>query len=205
MTSFEELKNAHVQVVGSPQSLHYQNPTAEAHDTAVFNALVASGLNASLGWRQQNSFSKSQKLYPSVNNFLVPDIAFMIGPILNSDVFTRKDAKRVDVLFLLRSDKESMLGNTQKQREQLDKIFGGGAYTWDLVDWRDALTSRYAPLSMGHPPAAQPPFDPPPPPPIWPVEHRYLTEGPKDMFPMKQVPSGDKFDYNSRIRPCVAM
>jgi hypothetical protein len=36
-----------------------------------------------LTWRQENSYNEALHLYPFVDNRLVPDIAFMIGPIKN--------------------------------------------------------------------------------------------------------------------------
>ena len=96
-----------------PQSLKYDNKISEAKEAADWmTRLAGSGSKGSLKtrailtWRQRNSFEEGQVLYPLVNNKLVPDIAFMIGPIEDSDAWTSRE--KVDILFLLRDDKESV-------------------------------------------------------------------------------------------------
>merc|ERR1712042_233210 len=60
-----------------------------------------------LTWRQKESYEKGKHWYPLVDNRLVPDIAFMIGPMKETDVWSKSTTK-VDILFLLREDKESV-------------------------------------------------------------------------------------------------
>ena len=77
-------------------------------------------------------------LYPFVNNKLVPDIAFMIGPIEDSDAWTSR--KKVDILFLLRDDKESIhfdKRNIETIGNIIRNISNHQNRTFALVDWRD--------------------------------------------------------------------
>eukprot|EP00041_Stephanoeca_diplocostata_P002052 m.22949 g.22949 ORF g.22949 m.22949 type:complete len:237 (+) comp12846_c0_seq4:229-939(+) len=97
---------------------------------------------APLTWRQQDSFDKASELYPKAKNVLSPDVAFMIGPIRNTLEYTKRDAKRVDILFALRSDKESVLGGHQAARTKLGELLNSTFLTWNLVDW-DSRTTFY--------------------------------------------------------------
>lgn len=61
-----------------------------------------------LTWRQEDSLEQAQQLYPRVTNILLPDAAFMIGPLQESSVWSLPGQQR-DLLLLLRND---MVGNT---------------------------------------------------------------------------------------------
>ena len=92
-----------------------------------------------LTWRQNDSFTKGSSLYNLVDNRLVPDAAFMIGPLEERDEW-RKEKKKVDILFLLRTDKESKYiseRNLKSLRTLLDSMDGSRGLSFHLVDWWD--------------------------------------------------------------------
>ena len=56
-----------------------------------------------LTWRQKDSLEHAQQLYPRVTNILLPDAAFMIGPLQESTTWSLPGQQR-DLLLLLRDD-----------------------------------------------------------------------------------------------------
>lgn len=115
-------------VVGAPQSLHYESAENKRRDAA---ALAAAACPKALGWRQRDSLAEARRLYPGSEHFLSPDLAFMAGPIRNTRDFTREDRPTVDVLFLLRRDRESRLGD----RAGLEAAMRGRSFA--VADWGD--------------------------------------------------------------------
>ena len=110
---------------------------------------------------------------------LVPDMAFMIGPLEETSVWT-KDIERNDILFLLRSDHESLFvqhRGKDKLRKILDQTPHTKNLTFHLVDWWDYKnflnTSVKEPL------------------------------GPR--FEHKVVNEGGKFDFMKMFRGSIAM
>ena len=70
---------------------------------------------------------------------LVPDMAFMIGPLQETSVWNN-NTEKVDILFLLRTDKESKYIQNRypdKIRNLLDQNPRTRHLTFHLVDWWD--------------------------------------------------------------------
>ena len=140
-------------VIGMPQSLHFDDEDLEKRDAKEFmdqligerhmdSPMIKERFNhlerhIILTWRQENSYMKAKELYPLVDNRLVPDMAFMIGPLIQTDVWTNKRQK-VDILFGLRIDKESRFLD-QRNKEKLTSILEKSPKTADLsfelADW----------------------------------------------------------------------
>jgi exopolysaccharide biosynthesis predicted pyruvyltransferase EpsI len=139
-----------------PQSLYYQNRRSEIRDARMLKESVATGLglaNASaldttdsahsrvtLTWREQASYDRAVKIYPFVQNVLVPDIAFQLGPFIP----IRKNSKlRVDILFLLRTDKESVVSSQRGSASIHNLLYNhtGNSknVTFRVADWNDRL------------------------------------------------------------------
>ena len=60
-----------------------------------------------MSWRQLDSYQLGLQLYPRVTNILLPDAAFMIGPLEESSAWSLPREK-LDLLLLLRNDGESV-------------------------------------------------------------------------------------------------
>ena len=132
-------------LVGMPQSIKYNNKTYETNDASIWMETLRNETEEDilkskviLSWRQEDSFQKGQNLYPLIDNRLVPDLAFMIGPIEDSDMWT--SSEKFDYIFLLRIDKESV----QKEMRNMDTIkniisrkSNDQNRTFTLVDWYD--------------------------------------------------------------------
>ena len=67
-----------------------------------------------LTWRQEDSLEQAEQLYPRVTNILLPDAAFMIGPLRESTAWSLPGQQR-DLLLLLRDDQ----GWTGKRKRTL--------------------------------------------------------------------------------------
>ena len=67
-------------------------------------------------------------------------MAFMIGPLEETDVWTLQDKEKVDILFALRDDQESRYLN-KRNVESIGTILKNNSYTshlsFELVDWWD--------------------------------------------------------------------
>ena len=140
-------------VIGMPQSLHFNDKDLEKRDAKEFmeqligdkhrdSPMIKERFNhlksqIILTWRQENSYIKAKELYPLVDNRLVPDMAFMIGPLIQTDVWTNKRQK-VDILFGLRIDKESRFSE-QRNKAKLTSILKKSVKTanlsFELGDW----------------------------------------------------------------------
>ena len=125
-----------------PQSLHYDSQSKSFEDARILK-IMASGAPGSvvLSWRQFDSYRTALRLYPTITNLLIPDIAFAIGP-LDVATHTCPTTSKVDFLFLLREDKESVLGGDRAVvRAMLPAIFasrGAVNRTFAVVDWWDS-------------------------------------------------------------------
>eukprot|EP00041_Stephanoeca_diplocostata_P005456 m.62321 g.62321 ORF g.62321 m.62321 type:complete len:724 (-) comp15794_c0_seq2:642-2813(-) len=139
LKSFKDLTASNIPVLGMPQSFHYDDGTLQANDTAVINTLIADGLDLTLSWRQQNSFDVARSLYGNATQFLSPDIAFMIGPVTDSRAHTKTSVPNIDILFLLRDDKESVVGSHTASRRRIRSLLQEYNISWELVDWDDRL------------------------------------------------------------------
>lgn len=111
-------------IVSFPQSVYYINQEKEFKDAEKLNGWIKSSTTSSrliLSFRQQNQIQSAKSFYTLADVRLVPDIAFMIGPLLSSKtIWTGKknstDVPSVDIIFLLRKDKESTMDCTSVQR-----------------------------------------------------------------------------------------
>ena len=110
---------------------------------------------------------------------LFPDVAFMVGPLVETTVWNKRKEK-VDILFLLRTDKESkylQYRHDTKIRNILDENSLTAQLSFDLVDWWDS--SKYLDTAVKDPAAPQ--FD-----------HKVINEG-------------GKFNYMAMFRRSIAM
>ena len=94
--SFVDLLQYGLTIIGFPQSLYYRNSTFAAIHANQIKQNIKKGLyltelesakNLKLArskviftWREHYSFEQAKHLYPFVDNRLVPDIAFQLGP-----------------------------------------------------------------------------------------------------------------------------
>jgi len=132
LRSFIDLRNKNVTVVGMPQTRYFESDDAHDHDREVINELVESGLKLRLAWRDEQSFMDAFNTYVGVDSFLSPDIAFLIGPL---NFLEKSKSERVDIMFLLRKDKEKAPGthfdgNVQRTLSEHNR-------NWVVKDWSD--------------------------------------------------------------------
>ena len=158
-------------VIGMPQSLHFNNETLGKKDAMEFmEQLIGEKARDSpmiqdrfyhleshiiLTWRQENSYLKAKELYPLVDNRLIPDMAFMIGPLQQTEVW-RNRRETVDFLFGLRIDKESRFSE-QRTKQKLTSILQKSpetrSLTFELADWYDK--EKYYNKSVKDPPGPE--------------------------------------------------
>mmetsp|Transcript_3828 Transcript_3828/g.11402 ORF Transcript_3828/g.11402 Transcript_3828/m.11402 type:complete len:295 (+) Transcript_3828:277-1161(+) len=102
--------------------------------------------------RSHNSFETMTKHFPSLNNILIPDAAFGLGPLA-----PHGDPK-VDVLCFFRVDKESVAGQEKNEQIARSKLTAAGL-THEIMDWKDfgkymkyyrAKQAHYLPLHRVH-------------------------------------------------------
>jgi len=71
----------------------------------------------------------------------MPDVAFMIGPLTETDAWS-KDKSQVDILFALRTGKESKFKEKMRSRSYIRKMLDKNPETKGLsfvvADWMDA-------------------------------------------------------------------
>ena len=144
--TFVQMIKKNMTVISMPSSLFYANKTLETGDAKLWMDNIAKAAdqemsrnNIILTWRQNDSYSRGSSLYNLVENRLVPDAAFMIGPLVEKEVW-RKIKKKVDIMFLLRTDKESKYikeRNTNSLRKLLDSMDESRGFSFHLVDWWD--------------------------------------------------------------------
>ena len=88
---------------------------------------------------QTESFEQAASLYPLLDNRLVPDVAFMIGPMQETDKWSLKKEK-AELILHLRNDKESRhMGkrNVDKLRHIIDSNNDTKGLSFEMVDWWD--------------------------------------------------------------------
>ena len=153
--SMEVLLQANYTILGMPQSLYFANSQLElANARALQQHVQHGGLGGSAGhkdspatgrlvlsWREHESYDKAKQLYPFVTHQLIPDLAFQLGPYSR---VPNPRALQVDILFLLRSDHESIYAS-QRNRKSITSILStllpddGRGYSFSIVDWPDRL------------------------------------------------------------------
>ena len=156
--SMSYLIDAQLTVVSMPQSMHYDNDRSDVaamKDARAIEAAAAriGGANESRKrlvflWRQNNSFEAAERLYPFADNRLVPDIAFWCGPFLHHGAAAGLDGELVDLLLLLRTDKESVLGgkgsDSHKTPDKLRQMVDGAGrnLSFRVADWAGSRPLR---------------------------------------------------------------
>jgi exopolysaccharide biosynthesis predicted pyruvyltransferase EpsI len=160
--SFVPLLENNFTVVSMPQSFHYGDRELEKRDAEKLKSKIAQGVwswgqdasvldteegrNRSMSrvvfsWREHKSYRKALKRYPFVNNIIVPDIAFQLGPYAPMPP-KEDDIALLDIVVLLRDDKESTYmpqRNKQAINEILSSVDGGDRISFSIVDWEDRL------------------------------------------------------------------
>ena len=160
MESFSSLLAANYSLVGMPQSWHYGNKRFEKSDATLIKSKIVQGLfsptqdvsilsnatalervqsRVTFTWREHESYDQAVKLYPFVNNLVVPDIAFQLGPFLP---IPPTGAGGVDIVLFLRTDKESSQ-KAKRSRAAVQKLLntipGGKDLSFTIVDWDSRL------------------------------------------------------------------
>ena len=129
-------------VVGLPQSLYYINQERAKNDSNNWRDSISKMKNpvdstskVHLTWRQRDSYEKSLSLYPFATNHLIPDTAFMIGPLPDTDMWSITKEK-FDILFLMRKDKESVHKiNKSMIQDILLNTKATKKFTFRITDW----------------------------------------------------------------------
>lgn len=160
--SFVPLLDKNFTIVSMPQSFHYGDKELEKRDAEKLKSSIVEGVwswgqdisildteegrNRSrarvvLTWREHKSYRNALKRYPFVNNIVVPDIAFQLGPY--APIPPREDdIPLLDIVVFLRDDKESTYmaqRNKQAINEILSTVDGGDKISFSIVDWEDRL------------------------------------------------------------------
>lgn len=161
LASFEPLLLANFTIIGMPQSLYYNDSKLIGVDVAKMKRAIAAGLGQNgsatfldtedgrreakkrvfLTWREQESLERAQKLYPFVENLLVPDIAFQLGPY--EPILPKPGTMiRLDIVVFLRGDRESVYASQRDKmtiRKLLDQQPGAEGLQFMIVDWANRL------------------------------------------------------------------
>lgn len=135
MNLLRDYLSAGLTVVSMPQSVYYDlNTSSDKNEFAKEQAFweeEAPRLPGKMivACRQHDSCAVLAKHFPKLDIRPVPDIAFMIPP-----VYVRSDPV-IDILFLIRTDKESVAGHTKN----LDIINArlNGTVKYEVYDWPD--------------------------------------------------------------------
>jgi exopolysaccharide biosynthesis predicted pyruvyltransferase EpsI len=141
-------------IICLPQSLDYQDLQAEQTDSITIQRNIMEGMELmdlttaaniekskariTFSWREQDSYERALILYPFVENKLVPDISFQLGPF-NS---TKNYWKQVDILLLLREDVDPSFNGERHDdviRGYLAETATGSSLDFNIVDWNDRL------------------------------------------------------------------
>ena len=127
-------------VIGLPQSLHYNDNSrgekeSEEWRRAMSNKSLLPKDKIHLTWRQLDSYNRSRSLYPFVSNHLMPDVAFMIGPLPDTNVWS-KTKEKYDIIFLKRTDQESIYNyNSSVVQDILRKSNETKMLSFRITDW----------------------------------------------------------------------
>ena len=171
--SMTQILSTNHTLIGMPQSLVYESPQKGDADAQKMRDNILQGiygnrpdpsiLDTKAGletvqsrvyftWREYESHEKAKEMYPFATNLVVPDIAFQIGPyepIRQSEAAIPKPgAEKVDIVFFLRSDKESAVAGGHRSREYIQDVLtnvtqtaknGNKNVTFTIVDWQDRI------------------------------------------------------------------
>jgi exopolysaccharide biosynthesis predicted pyruvyltransferase EpsI len=124
-------------VLSMPQSLWYESAQAASDDAAhLRRAVLETGANRVrivLLWRQHDSLAKALELYPFADNRIVPDVTPAMGPLRTARTPV------VDVMFLLRTDKEAKSVQRSAQGRlpnRLQSQLRAANMSWATGDWQ---------------------------------------------------------------------
>ena len=165
IASFQTLLEHNFSIVSLPQSLYYSSKVLQERHASRIKEQIALGLGlgdpfalespdgrslaqsrVTFTWRERESYHLAQQLYPFVQNRLIPDMAFQLGPYRSIPNDTNADDS-VDILMLLRNDHESTtmkkndrMRTSRRVRTILTSLPGDAAdVTFRIVDWGDRL------------------------------------------------------------------
>jgi hypothetical protein len=159
LDSFVSLLTLGYNIICLPQHLSYpqdeEGSREEQEHDAIIRRKILEGLDLSdletpenvdqsksritFTWSDEESYLKALELYSYVENKLVPDIAFQLGPF-NA---TKNYWKQVDILLLLQQDDDSETPSLEVDDRDIRKILVGTPYgatlEFKIVDWKDRL------------------------------------------------------------------
>ncbi|KNC97094.1 uncharacterized protein SPPG_09475 [Spizellomyces punctatus DAOM BR117] len=120
MKVFSNFRTA--RMLSLPQSVYYdKEPKNDAK-------IMADCPNLTLTWRSRDSLQYAQENFPQTPSFFVPDMAFMIGDVI-------PDAEPVvDIVFLVRSDRESVHKSASWKEAQ--RLLSEHGISYEHVDWK---------------------------------------------------------------------
>lgn len=121
--------------VSLPQSIYYYDDTRQVgmqRDADKLEEWAAAGANFTLFWRQHDSMAAASQYYAHAHNVLTPDAAWAIGPVY------RTASAKVDVLILLRKDKETVPSHEELVQGALEVLEQSEGVTYAVTDWFDA-------------------------------------------------------------------
>jgi pyruvyl transferase EpsO len=125
-------------IVFLPQSIFYFDEQIAAQDAVVYRQHT----NLDLLVRSDNSLKFADAYFQQIRTTLMPDMAFMIGPQAPNA------PPKVDVVLLLRKDKESSFG--EQELNEILRTFSERDVTYDILDWFD--WENVAPDHLAQPP-----------------------------------------------------
>ena len=184
--SFKTILNHGFDILSLPQSLFYEDESVQEKEAVLIKKNIALGLGlantsqldtadgqklahtkVTFTWREKESLDLAKRLYPFVQNLLVPDMAWQLGPFLP---IRKSPEKLVDILVFLRYDKHCasfhvfswpihsspsilllllLLFIAQNRRDKESKVNWSNVYiqsimpnkdlTYRIVDWSDRL------------------------------------------------------------------
>ncbi|GAX21541.1 hypothetical protein FisN_6Hh432 [Fistulifera solaris] len=151
VASFEPLLRNNFTVVAMPSSFHYYSGKLRQEDTKRIRNGIATALGLTsleteiakqesasrvvFSWRERKGYNEALKEYPFATNLLVPDIAFHLGPY-ERRITKEKEALQLDIVFFLRTDKESVISSSHDDiRSMLNALEGGDDLRFGVFDW----------------------------------------------------------------------
>ena len=114
-------------IVIFPQSIYFTQDDDGRKELALSQEIYNAHKDLHLMTRDENSFRLAQRIFPEINNYLMPDAATALHGILD-DV----DVEREEVLFVLRGDKEKVRDDAKIKT--LQESFIEANIPFDVID-----------------------------------------------------------------------
>ena len=114
-------------IVIFPQSIYFTQDDDGRKELALSQRIYNAHKDLHLMTRDENSFELAQKIFPEINNYLMPDAATALHGLLD-DV----DVEREGVLFVLRGDKEKV--RDDGKIKTLQESFAAANIPFDVID-----------------------------------------------------------------------